>query len=126
MCTRLNALNALGARLAIDDFGTGYSSYGHLARMPFHTLKIDRSFTADVLDPAGRAVIEGIVSLARSLRLSVTVEGVETAEQLVALSALGVHEIQGYLFGKPAPAAELIAMLPARRGARAETAIRVA
>ncbi|MBI4273094.1 MAG: GGDEF domain-containing protein [Rhizobiales bacterium] len=124
VCTRLNALTALGARLAIDDFGTGYSSYGHLARMPFHTLKIDRSLTADILDPAGRAVIEGIVSLARSLRLSVTVEGVETAEQWVTLSALGVHEFQGYLFGKPAPAADLIAMLPARRGG--ESAIRVA
>ncbi len=109
MSARLSHLAELGASLAIDDFGTGYSSYGHLARMPFSTLKIDRSFTALVEDPTGRNVMAGIIGLARSLQLSVIVEGVETTGHLSSLLALGAHEFQGYLFDKPIPIADLLA-----------------
>ncbi|MFA5949234.1 MAG: bifunctional diguanylate cyclase/phosphodiesterase [Hyphomicrobium sp.] len=109
VCERLAELASFGAQLAIDDFGTGYSSYGHLARMPLHTLKIDRSFTIGSVEPAGRAVVEGIISLARSLRLSVTAEGVETTEQLATLTALGANDFQGFLLSKPKPIAEIVA-----------------
>jgi diguanylate cyclase (GGDEF)-like protein/PAS domain S-box-containing protein len=104
----LHRLKALGVRLAIDDFGTGYSSLSHLKHFPIDILKIDRSFVSGSdADGHDRAIIRAVVTLARSLRLSVTAEGIETADQLAFLRDLGCDQGQGYLLGRPAPPAKL-------------------
>jgi diguanylate cyclase (GGDEF)-like protein len=103
-------LAALGVRLALDDFGTGYSSLSYLNRFPFHKIKIDRAFIKDLEDPKSLAVITAVMHLAKDLNLSLVVEGVETTEQLALLAARGVHEIQGFLFSRPAPLSEIMVM----------------
>jgi EAL domain-containing protein (putative c-di-GMP-specific phosphodiesterase class I) len=108
----LDALRGLGVRIAVDDFGTGYSSLSYLIDLPIDTLKIDRSFVRDATThPRRAALLKGIVTLAHDLRLSVTAEGVETAEQRNMLCRLGCDEIQGYLFSRPVPADEFEALL---------------
>jgi diguanylate cyclase (GGDEF)-like protein len=108
----LGALRGLGVKIAVDDFGTGYSSLSYLIDLPIDTLKIDRSFVRDATTHPRRAkLLKGIVTLAHDLRLSVTAEGVETAEQRDMLCRLGCDEIQGYLFSRPVPADEFEAML---------------
>lgn len=105
---RLRELRHLGVSLAIDDFGTGYSSLSYLRNFPLGTLKIDRSFVKDLLiDEDASALTAGIIALARSLRLKVVAEGVETLEQLGYLRANGCDEIQGYYFSKPITADEM-------------------
>jgi diguanylate cyclase (GGDEF)-like protein/PAS domain S-box-containing protein len=100
----LRAIRALGVRLAIDDFGTGFSSLSCLARLPVHTLKIDRSFVVDmVAGREGLALVSTIVNLAHSMKLNVVAEGVETEEQARLLRLLNCDEIQGYWFGHPVP-----------------------
>ncbi len=104
-------------QIAIDDFGSGYSSLSYLGRLPVTTLKIDRSFTAELgsANPRGaRAIIHSIIDLGRSLGLHVVAEGVETAEQAAQLSELGCVEAQGFLFSPAVPAAEAAAMLADR------------
>lgn len=97
-----DAIRRSGLRMAVDDFGTGFSSLSYLKKMPIHTLKIDRSFVNDVLtDAEDEAIVTAIVSLAMSLNLNITAEGVETREQLDYLRNLGCHEAQGYYFSKP-------------------------
>lgn len=98
---------APGLHIAIDDFGIGYSSLAYLGRLPVTTLKIDRSFTADLDGPNGdnaRAIVRSILGLGRSLGLHVVAEGVETRAQADELSALGCGEAQGYLFSAAVPA----------------------
>ena len=101
----MRRLKALGVRFALDDFGTGYSSLLYLRRFPFDKIKIDRSFVRSIETAADAAsIIHAIVSLGRGLGMKVTAEGVETAEQQLFLRAAGVHSLQGYRFGRPAPA----------------------
>lgn len=98
---------APGLNIAIDDFGIGYSSLAYLGRLPISTLKIDRSFVADLDGPGGgnaRQIIRSIINLGRSLGLHVVAEGVETREQADELAALGCGEAQGYLFSAAVPA----------------------
>jgi diguanylate cyclase (GGDEF)-like protein/PAS domain S-box-containing protein len=109
---KLKAIRALGVRVAIDDFGTGYSSLGYLAQLPVESLKIDRSFIVKMEeDPNAMTLVSTIISLAHSLRLKVVAEGVETEEQAKFLRLLRCDQMQGYLFSKPVPEAELRRML---------------
>ncbi|HWX49499.1 MAG TPA: EAL domain-containing protein [Roseomonas sp.] len=105
-------LRKLGVRIALDDFGTGFSSLSYLLRFPFDKIKIDRSFVTGLPDRReSKAVIRAVVSMSRSIGISVTAEGVETAEQLEALRQLGCNDAQGYLFSRPVPAAEVGALM---------------
>jgi diguanylate cyclase (GGDEF)-like protein/PAS domain S-box-containing protein len=113
---KLAAIRRLGVGLAMDDFGTGNSSLGNLAKLPVQTLKIDRSFVAKMLDDSDTmTLVSTIVTLARSLRLKVVAEGVETAAQEKALRLLRCDEMQGYLFSRPLLAVELSALLAKHR-----------
>ena len=101
-------LKSLGVRLALDDFGTGYSSLGYLKKAPFDKIKIDQSFVRGAASTTKRngAIIRAIVSLAESLDMDTTAEGVETHDDLYLIRELGVSQVQGYIFGKPMPAPE--------------------
>ena len=108
----LNQLKALGIHLTMDDFGTGYSSLAYLKRFPFDSVKIDQSFIRGI--PANQddcAIVEAIIAMARSLELKVVAEGVETQEQSEFLHKLGCDQIQGYVFSKPVPSAEIVSLL---------------
>lgn len=108
----LGYLRAHGVRIALDDFGTGYSSLSYLNRFSVDTLKVDRSFIQAI--PEDRSVcvmVSAIVNLARSLGLTVVVEGTEREEQIAWLAALGPVEAQGFLFSRPVPADGVQALL---------------
>ena len=100
-------LKALGVRLALDDFGTGYSSLGYLKKAPFDKIKIDQSFVRGAASTGSRnsAIIRAIVSLAESLGMDTTAEGVETHDDLQLIRELGVSQVQGFIFGRPGDAA---------------------
>ncbi|HEX3381271.1 MAG TPA: EAL domain-containing protein [Paraburkholderia sp.] len=109
---KIFALKRLGVRIALDDFGTGYSSLSYLNRFAVDTLKVDRSFVQAI--PGDRSVcvmVTAIVNLARSLGLTVVVEGTETEEQIAWLAALGHIEAQGFLFSRPVPVEAIPALL---------------
>ena len=112
----LQRLKAMGASLAIDDFGTGHSSLSQLARLPFDTLKIDKSFMTSVRnDGAGPKVLASILSLAHELKLVAIAEGVETEDDVALLKNMGCEQGQGFLFGAPMPAAEVFGFISAAR-----------
>ena len=101
----LAGLKDAGVAVAIDDFGTGYSSFGYLRTLPSQVLKLDRTFVIDIARDADADVIAGsMIGMARTLRKTVVVEGVETSEQLARLARHGAHCIQGYLVSRPLPA----------------------
>jgi diguanylate cyclase (GGDEF)-like protein/PAS domain S-box-containing protein len=108
----LQSLSAMGLCISIDDFGTGYSALSYLHRFPVRELKIDRSFTSDITDNAERAlIVQAIISLARNLNKNVVAEGVETLEQADYLHKMGCPQAQGYLFSKPLPLEQFLALL---------------
>jgi diguanylate cyclase (GGDEF)-like protein/PAS domain S-box-containing protein len=118
----LRALGDAGVRIAIDDFGTGYSSLAYLTRFPLASLKIDRSFVADVLDDeADATIVRTIVDMAHTLGFTVIAEGVELDSQAAFLRKLGCEQAQGFLFARPMPADEFSTLITARLGAAAGT-----
>lgn len=103
----LKQLHELGVEIAFDDFGTGYASLMHL-KMPIDRLKIDRSFVIDIdKDPVNAAIVRAVAQLGHSLGKHITVEGVETLEQIQLLGEMGCHQFQGYLLSRPIPAQEV-------------------
>ena len=107
---KLADLRDLGVQIAIDDFGTGYSSLGHLKRFPLDTIKLDRSFVADVTGQpraSDIAVLRAVVTMAGDLGLRCVAEGVETVAQRKVLRYLRCHLVQGFLYGRPVPASDL-------------------
>lgn len=110
-------LRLMGCVLAMDDFGTGYSSLGRLCELPFNQIKIDKSFVQGInRSSRGYAAIRSAVGLARSLTLSLVIEGVETPEQQAYLEELGCQEVQGFRFGRPMSAAEFTRLAPTSGG----------
>lgn len=108
----LSALHRMGVEMSLDDFGTGYSSLAYLKRFPVGKLKIDRSFVNDLeSDPDDWAIASTIVSMGRSLRMTVLAEGVEKTEQLALLRKMGCDMAQGYIFSRPVSAAAMADML---------------
>ncbi len=114
----LGRLREVGFRIAIDDFGIGYSSLSQLQQLPFDTLKIDKSFVDRLarFDRGSRAIVRAIITLAEHMEKTVIAEGVETHDQATILRADGCQRLQGYLFGKPVPAAEIPAVAAAIGG----------
>ncbi|MEU4492276.1 EAL domain-containing protein [Streptomyces sp. NBC_00210] len=110
----LRQLAEMGVDIALDDFGTGYSNLANLRRLPVSVLKLDRSFTQGMqrhpADPVDLKIVEGIVSLAHSLQLAVTVEGVETGAQAEQLRELGCDTAQGWYYARPGPPDKLHAL----------------
>jgi EAL domain-containing protein (putative c-di-GMP-specific phosphodiesterase class I) len=105
----LSALRRLGVRVALDDFGRGYSSLTHLKALPVDVVKVDRLFVTDLRESTeDRAVVEAVLTLARRMGLTVIAEGVETPAQDAVLRELGCPVVQGFLYGRPAPAAEVV------------------
>jgi excisionase family DNA binding protein len=120
----LQDLKALGVRLMLDDFGTGYSSLNHVKRFPIEAIKVDRAFCSGIVEDEGdRHILRAIVSMASAMDVAVVAEGVESVEHARWLRHLGIALVQGYAFGRPAPAAAVDTLLrnglPLERLARA-------
>jgi EAL domain-containing protein (putative c-di-GMP-specific phosphodiesterase class I) len=108
----LHQLRSRGTRIAMDDFGTGYSSLSYLRRFPFDKIKIDRSFVQAITqDESSIEIIRAVIGLGRALHIKVLAEGVETEAQWDMLRSEGCDELQGFLFSKPKPLADLDAVL---------------
>jgi diguanylate cyclase len=112
----LQRLSRMGIIVSVDDFGTGYSSMSYLRRFPIDKLKIDRSFITNIMSSTDdAAIVQAIISLAHSLRLTVVAEGVETPEQVAFLRKHGCDQYQGYYFSRPVDAVQFAALLRADR-----------
>jgi diguanylate cyclase (GGDEF)-like protein len=107
----VSCIHELGFRIAVDDFGTGQSALAQLKRLPVDELKIDKSFVMSMQEPKDEAIVRATIDLAHQLGLSVVAEGVETAEVLDRLAALGCEYAQGYQIGKPMPPPEFLTFL---------------
>jgi diguanylate cyclase (GGDEF)-like protein len=113
----LRDLRHMGFSIALDDFGTGYSSLGYLSRYPVDKIKIDRSFVSNLgADPEAEAVIRAIVKLSKALNLNIIAEGVETRAQKNLLRQAGCHIVQGFLYSRPVPVADIDIMMRAGGG----------
>jgi diguanylate cyclase (GGDEF)-like protein len=112
----LNGLRRRGFALALDDFGTGYSSLSHLSLLPLTTLKIDRMFVSDITESdRSRLLVEAMVGVARAMGMTVVAEGIETIDQANKLKELNVDVAQGFLYGRPMPAPQLVEWWTANR-----------
>jgi diguanylate cyclase (GGDEF)-like protein/PAS domain S-box-containing protein len=121
----LQTLRKTGVQVAIDDFGTGYSSLSYLRKFPIDTLKIDRSFVAQIaVGHDDAAIVTAVISMARSLKLRVVAEGVETFEELEFLHAHHCEEAQGYYFSHPVPAEQFARLLETGISSEVRTALR--
>lgn len=121
---QLRGWRAQGFQIAIDDFGIGYSSLEYLLRFPLDTIKIDRAFVKDIVaSPSDRAIVRAVTVMAQSMGLATVAEGVETQRQQDYLDAIGVTQIQGYLFGKPMRADELARFYLAHQGQATEAGV---
>jgi diguanylate cyclase (GGDEF)-like protein len=119
----LHQLRELGVRIALDDFGTGYSSLSYLQRFPFDKIKIDRAFIKDLASAgASSTIVQAVVNIAAASDMTTTAEGVETEQQRNMLRVLGCTEMQGYLFSRPVPAAEIRKLLSSYRERAASVA----
>lgn len=119
----LHRLRAIGVRIALDDFGTAFASLSYLRSFPFDTVKIDRSFVRELPQRADcAAIIESIASLVRKLHMNSVVEGVETTEQLAAVSVTGCDEVQGFFFNRPVPGQQIARILAEDRNNPVEDA----
>jgi diguanylate cyclase (GGDEF)-like protein len=115
----LHQLRALGIRIAMDDFGTGYSSLTYLQSFPFDKIKIDRSFVKNITENSSSLnIVRAVAALANGMGMTATAEGVETAEQLHSIASEGCTEMQGFLFSRPLPAAEIERQFLSGRGPR--------
>jgi len=125
--TMFKMLKKLGVRLALDDFGTGYSSLGYLKKAPFDKIKIDQSFVkgAAIAGNRNAAIIKAIVTLADTLGMETTAEGVEAQDEIQLIRELGCSHIQGYVYGKAARSAEVLKQLAAANGAATASGYRV-
>jgi diguanylate cyclase (GGDEF)-like protein len=111
----IRRLKALGVRMVLDDFGTGFSSLGYLRRFPLDAIKLDRTFVEHLADRSeDEAIVRAVVEMAGALGLEVIAEGVETSDQLAAVSELGCGHAQGFYFAKPTPVEEVAEMLGER------------
>jgi diguanylate cyclase len=116
----LNELHAMGVALSIDDFGTGYTSLNHIKNLPVDEVKVDQRFVLNMLrDPRDAAIVQSVIELGHNLGLGVVAEGVESAELLDALGALGCDRAQGYHIGRPAAAADVFGGLAPPAAGRA-------
>jgi diguanylate cyclase (GGDEF)-like protein/PAS domain S-box-containing protein len=119
----LHRLRELGVHISMDDFGTGYSSLSYLRKFPFDKIKIDRSFISGLPhNNESSAIVRAVAGLAKSLNMTATAEGVETAQQLEQVRLLGCVEMQGYLFSPPRPLPQILPLLESQRGKLAKSA----
>jgi diguanylate cyclase (GGDEF)-like protein len=117
----LAKLRTEGFRISLDDFGTGQSSLAHVHNLPLDQIKIDQSFAETMSSSdSARAIIGTVLALSRQLGLECTIEGIETIEQQLAARALGLRQMQGYLFGRPAGAVEARRLVAAPEGSLAD------
>ena len=115
-CEALSRLKAMGCRIAVDDFGAGYSSFSYIHRLPVDKIKIDRSFVVQLVShPSAIQIVKTIIELARNLNLDCVIEGVETRDEMDKLRQVRARYVQGYLFSKPLPAADVSTWLAAER-----------
>ena len=117
----LEQVMALGCSVALDDFGTGYSSLGYLRKLRFSTIKVDRTFVQGAAQGSAEslAIINAVVAMARSLKMTTTAEGVETAQEADLIRKLGCDKIQGFYFGRPMGAKEALALFNMQQERRA-------
>jgi len=119
----LHRIRDLGVRIALDDFGTGYSSLNYLRAFPFDKIKIDRCFVGDMAEREDSdTIVQAVIALATRLNMSTTAEGIETAEQMELLRATECSQMQGFLFSRAVPAAQLVHRVPGEQVAAPQVA----